>query len=221
MTQLSPEGTQRKVADHSTVQHSEVRGNVRAAPEPGEERHGRSSAYVSQRQSLQRFDGAWTARRIRRSCARRPRPRRRTAAPAVEGRSYRLPRRCPARTHAATPAPSADCLRQHEGRARRVRAKRPRIRHLRNGPRRWAPGVASDWSAALLCREWRSERLLGSCKRQPRRPAESDRPRARTRVIAMPRTDPSSRGRTDDCIARMMRKSNHVRSPPDAALLLL
>src|SRR3982751_2439105 len=55
---------QRKVADHSTVQHSEVRGNVRAASEPGEERHGRSSAYVSQRQSLQRFDGAWTARRI-------------------------------------------------------------------------------------------------------------------------------------------------------------
>ncbi len=39
-------------------------------------------------------------------------------------------------------------------------------------------------------------------------------------ACAMPRTQPSCRGRADDCMARMMRKSNHARSPSDAALLL-
>jgi hypothetical protein len=56
---------------------------------------------------------------------------------------------------------------------------------------------------------------------QPRPPAECDRPPARTRVIAMPRTQPSWRGPADDCMARMMRKSNRARSISDAALLLL
>lgn len=41
------------------------------------------------------------------------------------------------------------------------------------------------------------------------------------RAIGMPRTQPSCRGRTDDCIARMMRTSNQARSPSDASLLLL
>jgi hypothetical protein len=41
------------------------------------------------------------------------------------------------------------------------------------------------------------------------------------RAIAMPRTQPSCRGRADDRMARRMRKSNPVRSPSDAALLLL
>ena len=36
-----------------------------------------------------------------------------------------------------------------------------------------------------------------------------------------PRTQPSCLGRADDCVARMMRKSNHARSPSDAALFLL
>jgi hypothetical protein len=40
------------------------------------------------------------------------------------------------------------------------------------------------------------------------------------RTAGSPRNHPSCRGRADDCIARMMRKSNHVRSPSDAALLL-
>jgi hypothetical protein len=40
-------------------------------------------------------------------------------------------------------------------------------------------------------------------------------------AMPMPRTQPSCRGRPDDCMARMMRKSNRVRSKSDAALLLL
>ena len=44
---------------------------------------------------------------------------------------------------------------------------------------------------------------------------------APTLTSGLPSTQPSCRGRADDCIARMMRKSNHVRAPSDAALLLL
>ena len=40
-------------------------------------------------------------------------------------------------------------------------------------------------------------------------------------AMPMPRTQPSCRGRPDDCMARMMRKSNRARSTSDAALLLL
>ena len=52
-------------------------------------------------------------------------------------------------------------------------------------------------------------------------PDECDRQRASTGVIASPRTQPSCRGRLDDCMARMMRTSNRARSTSDAALLLL
>ena len=40
-------------------------------------------------------------------------------------------------------------------------------------------------------------------------------------AIPLPRTRSSYRGWASDCIARMMRKSNHARPPSDAALLLL
>jgi hypothetical protein len=68
--------------------------------------------------------------------------------------------------------------------------------------------------------------------RSPERSSGLDRPGDRNARRAMagvveplaaplPRTRPSSRGWADDCIAWMMRKSNHVRSPSDAALLLI
>ena len=40
------------------------------------------------------------------------------------------------------------------------------------------------------------------------------------RTVAMPRIQRSRRARADDCMARMMRKSNGARSPSDAPLLL-
>ena len=40
-------------------------------------------------------------------------------------------------------------------------------------------------------------------------------------AAALPRTQPSCRGRADGCIARMMRKPNRARSTSDASLLLL
>ena len=52
-------------------------------------------------------------------------------------------------------------------------------------------------------------------------PVECDRERVSVGVIASPRTQSSWRGRSDDCIARMMRKSNRARSTSDAALCLL
>jgi len=42
----------------------------------------------------------------------------------------------------------------------------------------------------------------------------------RRRTIPLPRTQPSDRGRLDDCMARMMRKSNRKRATSDVALLL-
>ena len=50
---------------------------------------------------------------------------------------------------------------------------------------------------------------------------ESDRPDGREPAMPLPRTQPSCRGRADDCMARMMRKSNGAGSSSEAALLLL
>ena len=50
--------------------------------------------------------------------------------------------------------------------------------------------------------------------------AESNRRRCELLTTPLPRTQPSCRGRPDDCMARMMRKSNRARSTSDAALSL-
>jgi len=50
--------------------------------------------------------------------------------------------------------------------------------------------------------------------------AESNRRRCERPATPLPRTQPSCRGRPDDCMARMMRKSNRARSTSDAALSL-
>jgi hypothetical protein len=44
---------------------------------------------------------------------------------------------------------------------------------------------------------------------------------ARAGATAPPRSQPSASGPPDECMARMIRKSNRARSTSDAALLLL
>ena len=91
------------------------------------------------------------------------------------------------------------------------RAKQPRRR--RDRCRREPP--------TFHRRRRRLLRSLHGYAAHDRCPEEAVAPRACAGASASPRTQPSCRGRADDCIARMMRKSNHARSPSDAALLLL
>jgi hypothetical protein len=79
---------------------------------------------------------------------------------------------------------------------------------------------ASDGADARPAAGYRSEHQSEPAESRCRN-RESRRPTARHRTSATPRAQPSCRVRPDDCRARMMRKSNRLRSTSDAALLLI
>jgi hypothetical protein len=94
--------------------------------------------------------------------------------------------------------------------------------------RSWHGRALSKWTAAAAHRSDSRQTQprataaaqIQACVAWPRRDCFCFRAGS-DRATATPRTHPSCRGRADDCMARMMRKSNHARSPLDAALLLL
>jgi hypothetical protein len=65
------------------------------------------------------------------------------------------------------------------------------------------------------------EAIVGAGRQPSLLSGISDRQLSVDGAVRMPRTQPSCRGRPDDCIARMMRKSNRARSTSDAALWLI
>jgi hypothetical protein len=90
------------------------------------------------------------------------------------------------------------------------RSRRPARRQTRVSPwllsRQRRSRTAPPWFAARR----RSRCLLDSSKRRPRPPAESDRPRARTRVIAMPRIGASAPARVDACSCSFQRRARAI-----------
>jgi len=63
--------------------------------------------------------------------------------------------------------------------------------------------------------------LVEHCERRDRNGYKGGVRRAVVRRLLCLRTQPSCRGRADDCMARMMHKSNRARSTSEAALLLI
>jgi hypothetical protein len=132
-------------------------------------------------------------------------------------------------------AVSSEYPRQHEGMCRSVLRQRRAFRHLRKPVASLAtPGVVSDRSADLLCREPRcpvsrdavvievlAEWGLRPASKHGRRRRRRERSRHERRGQTRASPQPSCRGPADECMARMMRKSNRARSTSDAALLLL